>query len=165
MKGLSNRSKEYRFMKREWKIFLKDFNEPEAIKPTYHTSIGYYETTVNLVAKSLDLSPEFRAAYEVYQEIIGAVRKRDASALAAALESYRSLGNRMDQSIKTLKKYKRQVINALRYEYSNGFLEGINGIIKKIKNTAYGYTNWNNFINRIFLERVWFRAKSSKAAA
>ncbi|EKQ18540.1 ISL3 family transposase [Lacticaseibacillus paracasei] len=165
MKGLSKRSKEYRFMKREWKIFLKDFNELEAIKPTYHTSVGYYETTVNLVAKCLDLSPEFRAAYEVYQEIIGAVRKRDASALAAALESYRSLGNRMDQSIKTLKKYKRQVINALRYEYSNGFLEGINGIIKKIKNTAYGYTNWNNFINRIFLERVWFRAKSSKAAA
>ena len=66
---------------------------------------------------------------------------RDASTLAAALESYRSLGNRMYQSIKTLKKYKRQAINALRYEYSNGFL------------------------NRIFLERVWFRANSSKAAA
>lgn len=58
MKGLSNRSKEYRFMKREWKIFLKDFNEPEAIKPTYHTSICYYETTVNLVDKSLVLRPE-----------------------------------------------------------------------------------------------------------
>lgn len=71
----------------------------------------------------------------------------------------------MDQSVKTLKKYKRQVIHALLYEFSNGFLEGINGIIKKIKNTTYGYTNWNNFINRIFLERVWFRAKSSKVAA
>ena len=71
----------------------------------------------------------------------------------------------MDQSVKTLKKYKRQVINALLYEFSNGFLEGINGSIKKIKNITYGYTNWNNFINRIFLERVWFRAKSSKAAA
>ena len=90
---------------------------------------------------------------------------RDASTLAAALESYRSLGNRMYQSIKTLKKYKRQVINALRYEYSNGFLDGINGIIKKIKNTAYGYTNGNNFINRVFLERGWFSAKGSTVAA
>ena len=45
-------------MKREWKIFLKDFNELEAIKPTYHTSVGYYETTVNLVANILDLRPE-----------------------------------------------------------------------------------------------------------
>ena len=45
-------------MKREWKIFLKDFNEPAAIEPTYHTSIGYYETTVNLVANILDLRPE-----------------------------------------------------------------------------------------------------------
>ncbi len=57
MKGLSKRSKEYRFMKREWKIFLKDFNELEAIKPTYHTSVGYYETTVNLVAKKLRPEP------------------------------------------------------------------------------------------------------------
>ena len=104
MKGLSSRSKKYRFMKREWKIFLKDFNEPEAIKPTYHTSICYYKITVNLVAKSLDLSPEFWAVYEVYQEIVGAVRLRDASTLAAALERYRSLVNRMYQSIKTLKK-------------------------------------------------------------
>lgn len=165
MKGLSKRSKEYRFMKREWKVFLKEFTALEASKPTYHTSVGYYETTVNLVTKCLDLSPEFRAAYEVYQDVLGAVRRRDARTLASALESYQSLGNRMDQSIKTLKKYKKQVINALGCEYSNGFLEGINSIIKKIKNTAYGYTNWNNFINRIFLERVWFRVKSSKAVA
>lgn len=165
MKRLPKRSKEYRFMKREWKVFLKDFTELEASKPTYHSSVGYYETTVNLVTKCLDLSPDFRAAYEVYQEILGAVRKRDAPALAEALASYQLLGNRMDQSIKTLKKYKEQVGNALRYEYSNGFLEGINSLIKKVKNTAYGYTNWNNFINRIFLERVWFKVKNKKAAA
>ncbi|WP_333491258.1 ISL3 family transposase [Lacticaseibacillus suilingensis] len=165
MKGLPKRSKEYRFMKREWKVFLKGFNELEASKPTYHVSVGYYETTVNLVAKCLNLNPEFRVAYEVYQGILEAVRSRDAVALETVLENYRSLGNRMDQSIKTLKKYKKQVGNALRYDYSNGFLEGINSLIKKIKNTAYGYTNWHNFINRIFLERVWFRVKNEKERA
>ena len=150
-------------MKREWKVFLKDFNELEASKPTYHTSVGYYETTVNLVTKCLDLNPEFRMTYEVYQEVLGAVRSRDTAVLEAVLEDYQSLGNRMDQSIKTLKKYKNQVVNALRYEYSNGFLEGINSLIKKIKNTAYGYTNWHNFVNRIFLERVWFKVSRQKA--
>lgn len=165
MKSLPKCSKEYRFMKREWKVFLKDFNKLEASKPTYHVSVGYYETTVNLVAKCLDLNPAFRAAYEVYQDVLEAVRNRDATALESVLEHYRSLGNRMDQSIKTLKKYKKQVGNALRYDYSNGFLEGINSLIKKIKNTAYGYTNWHNFINRIFLERVWFKVKNEKARA
>ncbi|WP_288760849.1 transposase [uncultured Lacticaseibacillus sp.] len=37
--------------------------------------------------------------------------------------------------------------------HSNGFLEGINSLIKKIKSTACGYTNRHNFINRILLER------------
>ncbi|WP_461227051.1 hypothetical protein [Lacticaseibacillus suihuaensis] len=31
-----------------------------------------------------------------------------------------------------------------------------------MKNTAYGYKNWMNFINRIFLERVWFKPNSIK---
>ena len=86
MKSLPKRSKEYRFMKRKWKVFLKDFNELEASKPTYHTSVGYYETTVNLVTRCLDLNPEFRATYEVYQEVLGAVRSRDAAVLEAVLE-------------------------------------------------------------------------------
>lgn len=165
MKTVPKRSKEYRYMKREWKVFLKDFSDLEAKKLTYHKSVGYYETTVNLVSKCLDLTPEFRATYETYQAILGAVRKRNAEALEQALNGYHTLGNRMDQSIKSLKKYKKQVINAVKYEYSNGFLEGINSIIKKIKNTAYGYTNWNNFINRIYLERVWFKVNSKKTSA
>ncbi|WP_127849135.1 transposase [Lacticaseibacillus hulanensis] len=71
----------------------------------------------------------------------------------------------MDQAIKSVKKYKKQVVNAVQYEYSNGFLEVINSIIKKIKNTAYGYTNWTNFINRTYVERVWFKVNSKKARA
>uniref|UniRef100_UPI001EF29842 transposase n=1 Tax=Lacticaseibacillus sp. 866-1 TaxID=2799576 RepID=UPI001EF29842 len=64
---------------------------------------------------------------------------RDAVALDQVLSSYKPLQNRMDQSITSLRKYKKQVLNALRFDYSNGFLEGINSLIKKIKNTAYGY--------------------------
>lgn len=91
MKSVPKHSKEYRFMKREWKVFLKSFNELEASEPTYHSSVGYYETTVNLVAKCLDLNPEFRAAYEVYQDVLEAVRSREAAALETVLENYQSL--------------------------------------------------------------------------
>lgn len=165
MKTVPKTSGEYRFMKREWKVFLKRFEELEAVRPTYHVSVGYYETTVNLVSKCLDLSPTFRATYETYQSILTAVKARDAVALDQVLSSYKPLQNRMDQSITSLRKYKKQVLNALRFDYSNGFLEGINSLIKKIKNTAYGYKNWDNFINRIFLERVWFNPKAHNLAA
>ncbi|MTV82648.1 ISL3 family transposase [Secundilactobacillus folii] len=157
MKTIPKRSKDYRFMKREWKVFLKRFNELDAVRPTYHVSVGYYDTAVNLISKCLDLDPRFRGTYETYQAILTAVRERDVSTLQATLNAYHPQGNRMDQAIKSLKKYQSQVLNALRMEYSNGFLEGINSQIKKIKNTAYGYKNWLNFINRIFLERVWFK--------
>ncbi|WP_343031773.1 transposase [Secundilactobacillus folii] len=109
------------------------------------------------MAKCLDLDPRFCRTYETYQAILTAVRERDVSTLQATLNAYHPQGNRMDQAIKSLKKYQSQVLNALRMEYSNGFLEGINSQIKKIKNMAYGYRNWLNFINRIFLERGWFK--------
>lgn len=157
MKTTPKTSKEYRFMKREWKAFLKRFEDLNATKPTYHVSVGYYDTTVNLISMCLDLDSKFRTTYETYQAILSAIKKHDVAALKRTLNSYHTLDNRMDKSIESLKKYRKQVTNALRYEYSNGFLEGINSQIKKIKNTAYGYRNWFNFINRIFLERVWFK--------
>lgn len=73
-------------MKREWKVFLKYFDELEANKPAYRTCVCYYETTVNLVARCLNLKPEFCAAYEVYPGVLGAVRNRDAAALETVLE-------------------------------------------------------------------------------
>lgn len=164
MKTVPKTSSEYRFMKREWKVFLKRFEELDAVNTVYHASVGYFDTVVNLISKCLDLDPAFRAAYETYQSVLTAVKERDVTALEETLVSYKALGNRMDQSMKSLRKYRCQVLNALRYDYSNGFLEGINSQIKKIKNTAYGYQNWSNFINRIFLERVWFKLSKRKLA-
>jgi transposase len=165
MKTVPKYSKEYRFMKQEWKVFLKRFEELDAVKPTYHMSVGYFDTAVNLISKCLDLDPHFRATYEVYQAVLTAIKERNLASFKHTLDDYENLGNRMDQSIKSLKKYRSQVLNALLYDYSNGFLEGINSQIKKIKSTAYGYKNWKNFINRIFLERVWFNPVVKKHAA
>lgn len=162
MKTVPKKSKAYRFMKQEWKAFLKRFEDLNATKPTYHRSVGYYDTTVNLISMCLDLDPQFRTTYETYQSILSAVKDHDVAALKRTLSDYHTLDNSMDKSITSLKKYRKQVANALRYSYSNGFLEGINSQIKKIKNTAYGYQNWFNFINRIFLERVWFKPVTKK---
>ncbi|WP_396426766.1 transposase, partial [Lactiplantibacillus sp. DA1] len=41
--------------------------------------------------------------------------------------------------------------NALKYQYSNGPLEGTNNKIKVLKHTAYGFGNFNNFRLRIHL--------------
>ncbi|WP_371821044.1 transposase [Vagococcus sp. CY52-2] len=42
-------------------------------------------------------------------------------------------------------------MNAFKYSYSNGFLEGINNKINVIKRVTYGYRNFLLFKRRIFL--------------
>ena len=58
----------------------------------------------------------------------------------------------MFTSVKTLKKYKRQIKNTMYYNgLSNGPLEGINNKIKVIKRISYGYRFFTNFKAKILL--------------
>ena len=43
------------------------------------------------------------------------------------------------------------ILNAFDCPYSNGYTEGTNNAIKVIKRNAFGYRNFENFRNRIFL--------------
>ena len=43
------------------------------------------------------------------------------------------------------------ILNAFDCPYSNGYTEGTNNAIKVIKRNAFGYRNFENFKNRIFL--------------
>ncbi|HKK95691.1 MAG TPA: transposase, partial [Anaerovoracaceae bacterium] len=45
------------------------------------------------------------------------------------------------------------VENALKYEYSNGTIEGLNNYIKVIKRIAFGYKSFFHFRNRILISR------------
>lgn len=157
MKTMPKRSKEYLFMKREWKKFLESFDSIEKVKPTYHYSVNYYETDLNLITKCLDLDDGFAKSYETYQNILTAIRTHDTELMNNTLLDFRTLHNAMDSTMRSLRKYRKQVLNALKFKYSNGFLEGTIGKIKKIKNSAYGYRNWDNFIKRINLQMFWLR--------
>lgn len=42
-----------------------------------------------------------------------------------------------------------EILNSIKYNYSNGFTEGCNNKIKVIKRNAFGYRNFNRFRNRI----------------
>ncbi len=50
-----------------------------------------------------------------------------------------------------LANWSKYILNAFDCPYSNGYTEGTNNAIKVIKRNAYGYRNFDNFRNRIFL--------------
>ncbi|MCU6748452.1 ISL3 family transposase [Faecalicatena acetigenes] len=47
--------------------------------------------------------------------------------------------------------WSKYILNSFECQYTNGYTEGTNNAIKVIKRNAFGYRNFNNFRNRIFL--------------
>ncbi|MCT3278379.1 ISL3 family transposase [Lactiplantibacillus pentosus] len=155
MKTLDKTDKKYKFMKHEWKQFLRPMGKLEKVLPQYHKSVDYYETDLNLVTEGLALNHNFETAYETYQDIMTALRTHNTALFDQTLRAYHQLDNPMDTTIKSFKKYRQQVLNAVESPYSNGYLEGTIGRIKKIKNAAFGFRNWLNYINRIKIQLQW----------
>lgn len=50
-----------------------------------------------------------------------------------------------------LANWSKYILNAFECKYTNGYTEGTNNAIKVIKRNAFGYRNFENFRNRIFL--------------
>ena len=50
-----------------------------------------------------------------------------------------------------LANWSKYILNAFDCPYTNGYTEGTNNAIKVIKRNAFGYRNFENFRNRIFL--------------
>ncbi|HKK95948.1 MAG TPA: transposase, partial [Anaerovoracaceae bacterium] len=64
-----------------------------------------------------------------------------------------NISDYMKTSISSLLKHMGYVENALKYEYSNGTIEGLNNYIKVIKRVAFGYRSFFHFRNRILISR------------
>ena len=56
-----------------------------------------------------------------------------------------------DACLTMLGNWSKYILNAFDCPYTNGYTEGTNNAIKVIKRNAFGYRNFDNFRNRIFL--------------
>lgn len=65
--------------------------------------------------------------------------------------AYASRIKEFEACLTMLKNWAKYILNAFDCPYTNGYTEGTNNAIKVIKRTAFGYRNFDNFRNRIFL--------------
>ena len=56
-----------------------------------------------------------------------------------------------ESCLNMLANWSKYILNAFECPYTNGYTEGTNNVIKVIKRNAFGYRNFHNFRNRIFL--------------
>lgn len=61
----------------------------------------------------------------------------------------------MKRAMKTFKNWQTEILNSFVYDYSNGFLEGINNSTKVLKRNAYGFRNFSRFRAKILLNHKY----------
>jgi len=65
--------------------------------------------------------------------------------------AYSSELKEFDACLTMIRNWSTYILNAFDCKYTNGYTEGTNNAIKVIKRNAFGFRNFNNFRNRIFL--------------
>lgn len=88
-----------------------------------------------VVNRLLSFSPDLRAAYEYYQDLITAIDQRS-QALLDRLIKQRDLPITLKRVKRTLRKHRQEIIASFYTRLTNGPIEGTNNKIKVIKRTA-----------------------------
>ena len=112
----------------------------------------------NLEAVSLMLqqSPDLATAYRLKELFYDFMAAPDRTTAAKKLHFFilSAQASQLDEfkpCLTMLGNWSNYILNAFDCPYSNGYTEGTNNAIKVIKRNAFGYRNFSNFRNRIFL--------------
>lgn len=154
----------YTLLKNNWKLFLEDSDKVSHDKLFYNKSLKRYVTKRDLLEYLLAVDEEFRASYERVQEIRKAVKDRNKEELERLIEEDTTgLSKGVAKAVRTMKKHKKYMLNSVKYEFSNGPLEGFNNKIKLLKRVSYGYSSFRNFRLRILvMSRLFVDSKYNK---
>ncbi|MFE7065215.1 ISL3 family transposase [Sutcliffiella sp. NPDC057660] len=116
----------------------------------------------------LDLSPELQKAYELKEQFClwfdeaKQNGEKDILQTKNALHGFYELVNQADipefaKAVQTIKNWQIEILNSFSYNYSNGFLEGINNLTKVMKRNAFGFRSFKRFRAKILLTHKYKR--------
>lgn len=82
---LDKRSREYRILKSQWRLFHQKAAKLRPEKPVYLLGINEYMTRQNAVDLITGKFPTFKAIYQAYQDITQAITSRDGGLLTSTI--------------------------------------------------------------------------------
>ena len=146
-------------LKRKFKLFWKSLLKyyPDLCQVNYYCqSFKRKFSSKDKVDYLLEKSPELEVNFNIYQDIIQAIKhnnfKRFESVVKKYLGTKEKISKKMIIALKTLKKYMKYIENMFESNITNGVIEGLNNKIKSIKRTAFGYSSFSNFKKRILIQ-------------
>ena len=155
MKNYRKRSKEYKRLKKYWKLILKDEQDLDGKEFKAYTHFRHWVCMKTVVSRSISCDHELKATYDAFQTLLYDIKTKNSFHLIKHLKELQNsnISNDMQTAVSTILQYSSYVENALKYEYSNGTIEGLNNYIKVIKRIAFGYRSFFHFRNRILISR------------
>lgn len=151
MKQFNSQSKEYKALKRYWKLILKDSSKLSH-KRFYQPMFKQHLTSQEILTKLLGYSQELKEHYDLYQLLLFHFQNKDSQAFFGLIEdTIENVNDQFKTVFKTFLKDRDKVENALNLPYSNARLEATNNIIKVIKRMAFCFRNFENFRTHIFI--------------
>lgn len=114
------------------------------------------EESMDALAVMLSQSEDLAIAYhlkELFYDFMRSTSRMEATKKLKffLLAAQASPLKEFDACLTMLGNWSKYILNAFDCPYTNGFTEGTNNAIKVIKRNAFGYRNFENFRNRIFL--------------
>ncbi|WP_326934244.1 transposase, partial [Enterococcus avium] len=101
----------------------------------------------------LSIVEHLRTSYDVYQNLLDAFDAKDYKGFYECIDQLPALLDpAFKKAILYLNKHKQEIINALKYTYSNGKLEGNNNRIKVIKIVAFCFRTFRHLRMRILIQ-------------
>lgn len=149
MKQLNKTSRDYRALKRYWKLLLMPTEKLNFEHFHKWTNFPYWMAATDVVHKLLTLDPELKRTYEVLNQIRTAIQNRDWANYNAAFWQTTGCSEEMQATIQTLQEHHDEIHQTLLNHYSNGPLEGTNNRIKAIKRAGFGYRGFFRFRTRV----------------
>ena len=144
--------KKYRRLKRFWKLLLK---RSDRLKTAHRPFIKLFKRPMSqqdIVDGLLSYDETLALAYQTVQRMQSYLRHKEHKLF---FEEIKNLDKRIPQwfrdKFKVFTKYKQGVENALTFSFSNAQTEGLNHKIKLIKRISFGYKNFYNLRDRIYI--------------
>lgn len=130
----------------------KDYNDLDNSKWKNFTCFSNLMTEVGVLNYLLDISPELKESYNVYQDLLYSFKSNDKHKFETVLSTkYNYISDYLKTSIKSLKEFKNYIFNTFDNHYHNGFIESNNNFIKVIKRIAFGFRSFRRFKARIMI--------------
>ena len=119
-----------------------------------------------LLHRYFSFSPELQKAYELkeaFYDWFYEAKRNGRENIADTQKTLHAFYQKVEESgipelrktVQTYRNWEREILNRFEFEYSNGFVEGLNNLTKVIKRNGFGYRNFTRFRAKILLHHQY----------